>query len=106
MGERPGNLGAGNAVEGVGFNQVTFGGVGIEGPDRRGLPCYRTAGVAPGVEKRQIPAAVTSFDARDGVKTAAVAIVEELMQIASIGIHCVWGETPLIDESPQIGPDR
>jgi hypothetical protein len=49
---------------------------------------------------------VTSFDVRNGVEMGTVAVVEELMQIAAISIHCVRGETPLVDESPQIGADR
>jgi len=89
MGEGSVQLGTGYAVEGIDLNEATFGSIGIEGPNRRGLPRDRSAGVTPGIEKRQISAAVTSFDIRDSVEISTVAIVEELMQVASVGIDRV-----------------
>jgi hypothetical protein len=105
MGKGSAQLGTGHAVEGIDLDKTSFGGVGIEGPNRRGLPCNRSARVAPGIEKGQISAAVTSLDVRDTFEISTVAVVEELTQVASVGIDRVRGETPLVDESPQIRPD-
>ena len=74
----------------------------VEGAHRRSLTCGRASGIAPGVEKSQITAGVEPLNAVYPMHSVSIAIVEELGQVAAVGVDRVGREVSLLAKACQV----